>query len=992
MRRVYARPRMNDGAEDRGNAPDDPEELFRRLVESVSAVTYVLRFGHADEAPIYVSPQSEQVVGLPPSALMVDALARNRLLHPDDRHRVWLSAAEVDLTGGDWDAEYRIALPDGSNRWIHDQARVVPGRDGGPSLWFGVLTDLTRTHEAERALADSEMRYRTLVEQVPAVVFIDEHAEAPACLYVSPQSSAILGYPPEAFRADPQLFFATIHPDDRARVGATWIESVRHRETFHCDFRFVRPDGSVVPVREDAVLIRDDAGQPLCWQGLIQDTSERERAEQETRASEARYRMLVEQVPALVYVDSNDPMPASLYVSPQVETMLGYPADAYMNDREFWWRTMHPDDRARIEAGWATSVATGAPFHAEYRFIRPDGAEVWVIDDARLIRGAEGAPVRWQGVIQDMTSRKRWENELSASSARFRALVERTPGMVYETELNDERRTLYVSPQVEGLFGYSRQEWLEQADIWIELLHPDDRETVLAALDLHNETGQPWSQEYRLIASDGRVVWVNDQAIVVRSEEGRPATWQGIMVDITAQKVLEDQLRLMNEDLELRVRARTSELAEANEMMALEIAERRRAETELREARERYRHLLEDLSAVVYVWHVGDPGGSESLSYTSPQIERLLGFTPEEWNQPSLWIGRVHPHDRQRVLSDTARAEVTGDVYDQEYRYLAKDGRIVWVHSHATLMQRDSDGRPLVYHGVLIDITERKEAERKAAEAEEQLEAIQALGPVALYDFDVEHGPPRRIVFRRVSPALGRLIGISAEELEREPSSWTKSIHPDDRKIVEGDVRDQLATGQPSIRSYRVIDPDGRIRWIHSEARCIGRDELGRPTRFQGVIVDVTHQREADAEARRSESSLHAFIAAIPGIPWVHVVEDEPGTGRTLYLGPQVERILGYTEAELLSEPDHFGRMIHPEDRARVQAASRRHDRTREPWSEEYRMIARDGQIVWFRSVGVATEDDQGRLVWRGVAFDITSSKPTETVEIPDIAATIDGA
>ncbi len=838
-----------------------------------------------------------------------------------------------------------------------------------------------------RRLVESEARYRTLVEQVPAVVFIEEHAEAPACLYVSPQALEVLGHTAEEFQTDPGLFFATIHPDDRDHVRDTWVDAVRYRETFHCEFRVVRPDGSTITVREDAVLINGSQGEPLFWQGLIQDTSERDRTERELRVSESRYRMLVEQVPALVYIDSNDPKPVSLYVSPQTTTMLGYPHEAYLADPEFWWETMHPDDRARVEAGWVESVRTGTPFHAEYRYVRSDGAEVWVIDDARLIRDARGDPVHWQGVVQDITARKHWEQELSASSARFRALVERTPGMVYETDLDDERRMLYVSPQVEAVFGYSRQEWLDQPDIWIELLHPDDREIVLAALDRHNETGEPWSQEYRLIANDGRVVWVHDQAVIVRSEEGRPASWQGIMVDTTAQKALEEQLRSLNEDLELRVEERTSELADANEMMSLEIAERRRAETDLRDARERYRHLVEDLSAVVFIWHIGDSGGADSLSYTSPRVEHLLGFTPEEWNSPTLWIERLHPHDREHIMAATTRAEVTGDVFDQEYRYLAKDGRIVWVHCHATLQRRDDDGRPLVYHGVFIDITERKTAESKAAEAEEQLEAIQALGPVAFYDFDVDHGPPSRVAFRRVSPAVARLLGITPEEFEREPSRWTRSIHPDDRDDVVRDVQSQLVTGAATTRSYRVIDPAGRIVWVHSEARCVERDELGRPARFQGVIVDITRIREADADARRSDAVIRSFMEALPGIPWVQVVEAGSGSGRTVYLGPQVERILGYTEAELLSEPGHFGRMIHPEDRSRVLASSRRHDRTHEPWSEEYRMIARDGHVVWFRSVGVASQDEQGRLVWHGVAFDISGSRAPETLEVPVVDA-----
>src|SRR5437870_4800222 len=177
---------------------------------------------------------------------------------------------------------------------------------------------------------------------------------------------------------------------------------------------------------------------------------------------------------------------------------------------------------------------------------------------------------------------------LQQSESRYRALVENVPAIVYEMLPDDDRRTFYISPRVEEFLGYSREEWLEQPDIWMELLHPDDREVELAAHDKHNQTREPWRREYRLIASDGRAVWVRDQAVLVTDEQGEPVRWQGVMLDITERRELEGELHRANDELEFRVIARTTELAEANEMMTLEIGERRRVEQELREAEERY--------------------------------------------------------------------------------------------------------------------------------------------------------------------------------------------------------------------------------------------------------------------------------------------------------------------------------------------------------------------------------------------------------------------
>jgi len=718
-----------------------------------------------------------------------------------------------------------------------------------------------------------------------------------------------------------------------------------------------------------------------------------DQAAHERVTSEARYRLLIEQVPVVVYVDSNDAYPESLYVSPQATSILGHPPERFMADPGFWWQIMHPDDRERVRIEWEASVRTGEPFHSEYRFVRPEGDEIWVIHDARLLRADDGTPLCWQGVIQDITERKRAEEQLRASGARFRALVERTPGVVYETDLDDERRTLYVSPQVEVLFGYSQQEWLDQPDIWTELLHPDDREIELAAYDLHNETGAPWKREYRLIASDGRIVWVRDEAVVVRDEEGRPATWQGVMVDITAQKELEERLRLANDDLELRVAERTAELAEANEMIALEIGERKRAETELHATRERDRRLVEDLSATVFVWHIGDTGGEGSLSYTSPQIEPLLGFTPAEWNSPTLWIDRLHPHDRRRVLAAAARSEVAGEPFDQEFRYLAKDGHVVWVHSHAGLISRGEDGRPLLFEGVLVDVTGRKEAERKAAEAEERLRVIAETGPVVTYVYELLREPEPAIRFLSVNPQLSKLLGRPVRTSTALTSSaLLTSIHPDDRTWVLASLEEQWRTGKDGDREVRIIAADGRIAWVRNRSRCIARDDAGRPLRFHSVLFDITREKDEQDRLRRSLATLSTFVGGMPGIPWTKVVDGKAGQRRFDFVGPQVEQVLGYTPEQLTAEAETFRRMLHPADRARVLADAAERDRSGEPWVHEFRAIARDGRVVWLRTLANVSRDERGRLVRHGIWFDVTAEKEKEKERAAgDVSEVADG-
>src|SRR5438093_5126999 len=105
---------------------------------------------------------------------------------------------------------------------------------------------------------------------------------------------------------------------------------------------------------------------------------------------EERFQALVEQLPAIVYIASNDPVPDTLYVSPQLEALLGYTPDEWRSDAALWLRTVHDDDRERVAASWATSVATGAEFHIQYRYVHRDGRTVWVRDGGLPVRDASG--------------------------------------------------------------------------------------------------------------------------------------------------------------------------------------------------------------------------------------------------------------------------------------------------------------------------------------------------------------------------------------------------------------------------------------------------------------------------------------------------------------------------------------------------------------------------------------------------------------------------
>jgi PAS domain S-box-containing protein len=483
------------------------------------------------------------------------------------------------------------------------------------------------------------------------------------------------------------------------------------------------------------------------------------------------------------------------------------------------------------------------------------------------VRDRGGEIRAWQGVLHDLTARKEAEQALRGTEEKYRALVENMPAVVYLVAPDDDRRTLYVSPQVERALGYPREEWLDQPDIWMELLHPDDREHTLAAHDAANETGQPWSREYRLIASDGRAVWFRDVATLVRDLDGRALHWQGVQLDITELKRAEEELRRARDDLELRVLLRTHELEEANELMALEIAERRRAEEEHRAAERKYRMLAEQIPAVTYVWEVEQE--TDQIVYSSPQIERLLGYTPQEWGTADLWISRLHPDDRTRVIADTLRSQTTGESFSAEARYLAKDGRIVWVLDEAVLLERDKEGRPKTFHGVLVDITARKEAEAsaraaesKATRAEARYRTLVEQIPAITFIETPSPGDPYSSHLTFVSPQSESILGYTPQELIDDPGHLARMLHPDDRDRVLAANEHSERTGEPFDQEYRVLAKDGRLVWIHSQAVLV-TDESGAPRFWHGVALDITARKDAEESLRELEDRYQAVLGRL---------------------------------------------------------------------------------------------------------------------------------
>jgi PAS domain S-box-containing protein len=281
--------------------------------------------------------------------------------------------------------------------------------------------------------------------------------------------------------------------------------------------------------------------------------------------AEHRYRTLVEGMPVVTYVAGapHEPTAAFRYVAPGIHQLLRYSQDEWIADPEIWKKRLHPEDRDAVAAEADRAHETAGPFSLEYRMMAKDGRIVWVRDEAVVVeRGPKGRWNVWQGVLMDITERKQAEEQFLEAETRYRSLVESIPAVTYVDLVDELSTTVYVSPQIETMLGYTPKHWREDATLWMRAVHPNDLDSLVEASARHNQTGEPYDQEYRIRTADDRWLWVRDQATIVRSDDGRSLFSQGVMFDVTERKLAEEALR----ESEQREREAAERLRNLDEM------------------------------------------------------------------------------------------------------------------------------------------------------------------------------------------------------------------------------------------------------------------------------------------------------------------------------------------------------------------------------------------------------------------------------------------
>jgi PAS domain S-box-containing protein len=273
--------------------------------------------------------------------------------------------------------------------------------------------------------------------------------------------------------------------------------------------------------------------------GHIEITSARQH---DAPANGAEYYQIYDEAPVMIWVAGLDKQ--CKYANKKWLEFRGRPLQEESGDR--WSEGVHPQDLEQIRVVFDKAFSQRQPFQLEYRIRRFDGEYRWILCTGEPHHDANGEFAGYIGSCVDVTDQKRTEQDLKDNTSRLHFLLELTSALPWVADLASWRFT-YVGPQASRFLGYPPTAWLEK-DFWVNHVYQEDRSAAVAFCQEHSLSDTDYEFDYRMVAADGRLVWVHDIVNVVR-ENGVPTTLRGLLMDITARRTAEDELRDLREQI-----------------------------------------------------------------------------------------------------------------------------------------------------------------------------------------------------------------------------------------------------------------------------------------------------------------------------------------------------------------------------------------------------------------------------------------------------------
>ncbi len=700
---------------------------------------------------VYTNPQLQQMTGYSEAELA--GAPKIQIFASEDQDLVQ-TYHNKRRDGETAPATYEAHLETNQGNKIPVEISVSDGEYNGTVASYAICRDITELKEQQTELETSQKRLRALFDKAPESVAV--HTETGEMLDVNDQAAKISGYSREDLIGMNVSAFEASRSD--AEMRTLW-QSMEFNETVTIDATHEHKDGSQYPVEVRVTKLEVD-GKPR-YLALARDLSERRERQREIETLKERLELAVEG--AGVGVWDWDMQTDAVEFNEQWAEMLGYSLNEIEPHLDSWKDRTHPEDIETVLTALESHIQAETDYYdTDHRMQTADGDWRWIRDLGKIVdRDDDGEPLRAVGLHIDVDEQRQQKKELTQLKTRFETFAQTINEALFLLPV-DYSETLYVNGAVERIYGVTPQEAYEDPTVWLQHIHPEDREALRAAMDDFQEgriTGTV-SQRYRIQHPDRGLRWMETEISVITDESGTTTQIAGITRDVTEQKQREMEL------------------------------------TQFQEA------VDQTADAVCIV----DANGE--VEYTNATFEDLKDTIDAAKFQKLPQMIRSENSDDTTVTKfwETVRA---GDKWVCEITSQQPTGDSITV-SQVVSPISDSSGEPQMFVTIARDITEQKQYERKLKNAQENLRDVIDLVPdiIALKDKD-----GRYIL---ANQATAETYGTTIEELE---GTFEKSVNPsaEDAERFRQENAKIIESGEPmQIPEEELTTADGETKILQT--------------------------------------------------------------------------------------------------------------------------------------------------------------------------------
>ncbi len=687
------------------------EEQLRRKAEELQRSEFYLaegqRLAHIGSWAFdadgfnYWSPELFRMHGLDLASKPPGVQQYLDLVHPHDRESMADLVTGILAKDSPFDATKRIMRPNGEVRYI----RCV----GAPVLenqslkkYVGSAVDVT-----EHELLTQEVRRReAYLAEAQKLSHTGSWAWNPATGesgYWSEECYRVLGFDPAEPPPLLEAIFQRIQPDDaRTAIREQFERGIRDKKDFELDMSFVHPTRGIRNIRSTGHAVVDARGDLREIVGTVIDITERRRAEEAIRRSEA----YLAEAQRLSHTGSFGWKPSSgeIFWSDESYRIFEYDR-AKKPTLDVILQRVHPQDKALAQQVIDRASKTGTDFEHEYRLLLPSGAIKHVRALAQAFQDASGN-LEFVGTVSDISEQRRAEAVIREQEAELREVLDSIPAVVWSA-LPDGSHS-YANRRSVEYCGISREQIAGSG--WEASFHPGDLERHNATWLACVASGEPCEDEVRFRRADGQYRWHLQRGVPLRDEAGNIVKWYGVLTDIE---------------------------------------DRKRAEDKISEQEAGLRQILDLAPQLVAVF-----GPDSERLYANRILLDYLGLTLEEWRQkfesavPSYHTEFVHPDDWERVTGHSARAVSKGTAFELEMRLRKSDGSYRWFLARYNPLH-DEEGQIARWYVTGTDIEDHKQAEDTLRR--ENVALREEIDKASMFEEIVGTSPALHTVLSRIS-------------------------------------------------------------------------------------------------------------------------------------------------------------------------------------------------------------------------------------------------